>query len=69
MRHEAVVKETAQRTNVHSVYDVSAKSILKNVPMYLENGLPLQNLIWDILTSSRFRPISLCEDKEEGITF
>ena len=43
MRHEAVVKETAQRTNVHSVYDASAKSSLKNVPMYLETGLPLQN--------------------------
>ena len=67
MPPKAVVKETAQITKVHSVYDASVKSNLKDVPMCLETGLPLQNLIWDILTRSRFRPILLCQDIEEGI--
>ena len=69
MPHKAVVKETAQITKVHSVYDTLAKSSLKDVPMCLETGLPLQNLIWDILTRSRFRPILLCENIEDVIMF
>ena len=32
----------------------------------LETGSPLQNLIWDILTRSWFRPILLCGDIEKA---
>ena len=32
----------------------------------LETRPPLQNLIWDILTRSRFRPILLCGDIEKA---
>ena len=32
----------------------------------LETGPPLQNLIWDILTRLRFKPIFLCGDIEKA---
>ena len=56
MPHKAVVRETAQTTKVRIVYDTSATISSKNVSLNecLETGPPLQNLIWDILTRSRF---------------
>ena len=68
MPHKAVVREAAQTTKVRIVYDASAKSSSKNVSLNecLETGSPLQNLIWDILTRSRFRPILLCGDIENA---
>ena len=51
---KAVMREAAQTTKVRLVYDVSSS---KNVSLNecLETGPPLKNLIWDILTRSRFR--------------
>ena len=48
------MREAAQTTKVRLVYDVSSS---KNVSLNecLETGPPLKNLIWDILTRSRFR--------------
>ena len=68
MPHKAVVREAAQTTKVRIVYDVSVKNSSKNVSLNerLETGPPLQNLIWDILTGSRFRPVLLCEDIEKA---
>ena len=68
MPHKAVVRKAAQTTKVRIVYDASAKSSSKNVSLNecLETGPLLQNLIWDILTKSRFRPISLCGDIEKA---
>ena len=67
MPHKAVVRETAQTTKVRIVYDTSATISSKNVSLNecLETGPPLQNLIWEILTRSRFRPILLCGDIEK----
>ena len=61
MPHKAVVRETAQTTKVRIVYDTSATISSKNVSLNecLETGPPLQNLIWGILTRSRFRSILL----------
>ena len=66
MPHKAVVREAAETTKVRIVYDASGKGSSKNVSLNecLETGSPLQNLIWDILTRSRFRPILLCGDIE-----
>ena len=49
------------------MYDVSAKISSKNKSFNgcLETEPPLQNLIWGILTRSRFRPILLCRDIEK----
>ena len=68
MLHKAVVRKAAQTTKVRIVYDASAKSSSKNVSLNecLETGPLLQNLIWDILTKSRFRPILLCGDIEKA---
>ena len=68
MPHKAVVREAAEATKVRIVYDASAKSSLKNMSLNecLKTGPPLQNLIWDILTWSRFRPILLCGDIERA---
>ena len=62
------MRKAAQTTKVRIVYDASAKSSSKNVSLNgcLETGPLLQNLIWDILTKSRFRPISLCGDIEKA---
>ena len=64
MPHKAVVREATQTTKVRIVYDASAKSSSKDVSSIecLEAGPLLQNLIRDILTKSRFRPILLCAD-------
>ena len=58
-RHKAVVREAAQVTKVRRVYDASTKSSSKNVSLNecLKNRPLLQNLIWDILTRSRFRAV------------
>ena len=62
------MRKAAQTTKVRIVYDASAKSSSKNVSLNecLETGTLLQNLIWDILTKSRFRPILLRGDIEKA---
>ena len=62
------MREAAQTTKVSIVYDVSAESSSKNVSLNecFETGPPLQNLIWDVLTRSRFRPMLLCGDIEKA---
>ena len=68
MSHKAVVTEAAETTKVRMVYDASAKSSSKNVSLNecLEIGPPSQNLIWNILTRPRFRPILLCGEIEKA---
>ena len=62
MPYKAVEREAAQTTKIRIVYDESAKSSSKNVSLneWLETGPPWQNLIWDILTRLRFRPVLFC---------
>ena len=47
MPQKAVMAEAVQTRKVHIIYDTSAKSSSKNVPLNecLETGPPLQNLI------------------------
>ena len=68
MPQKAVMAEAVQTRKVHIIYDTSAKSSSKNVPLNecLETGPPLQNLIQDIQTRLRFRPILLCGDIEKA---
>ena len=68
MPHKAVVREAAQTRKVRIVYDASAKSSTKHVSLNqcLENGPPLQNFIWNILTRSRLRPTLLCRGIEKA---
>ena len=68
MPHKAVVREAAETTKVHIVSDASAKSSSKNMSLNecLETEPPFQNLIWDILTRLRFRPVLLCGDIENA---
>ena len=53
MPHERVVREIVQTT----------KNVLLNE--CLETGPPFQNLVWNILTRSRFRPTLLCGNIEK----
>ena len=68
MPHKTVVREAAQKTKLRKVYDTSAESSSKNVSLNerLETGPPFQNLIWNIYSRLRFRPILLCRDIEKA---
>ena len=62
------MKETVQIAKEHILYKASEKNCSKNVSLKkcLVIGSPKQNLIWDILNRSRFRPILLCGDLPLG---
>ena len=68
MPHKAVIRESAQTKKVPIVYDASAKpnSNSASLNVCLETGPSLQNLLWDIIVRSRFRPILLCGDIEKA---
>ena len=66
--HKHVVRQAAESTKVRVVYDAStrANSASPSLNDCLEKGPPLQNLIWDILTRNRVRPITLAGDIEQA---
>ena len=68
MPHKAVIRESAQTKTVPIVYDASAKPNSNSASLNdcLETGPSLQNLLWDIIVRSRFRPILLCGDIEKA---
>ena len=66
--HKHVVIQAAESTKVRVVYDASAQvnSTSPSLNDCLEKGLPLQNLIWTILTRNRFRLITLAGDIKQA---
>ena len=67
LSHRPVMTESAETPKIRIVFDNSAKScqISTSLKKCLETRPPLQNRLWDILISSRFRPILLCGDIEK----
>ena len=57
--NRTVRRESAETTKPRIVYDASPKPTKNSLSLndYLEMGPPLQNLMWDILVRSRFKPI------------
>ena len=66
--HKLVVRESAESTNVRIVYDASAKANDDSLSLNdcLETGLPLQNLVWNILVRNRFKPVALAADLKQA---
>ncbi|XP_068723854.1 uncharacterized protein [Montipora capricornis] len=59
--HKPVVRESAESTKLRIVFDASARSNERS----LEKGLPLQNLLWDILVRNRLKPVALAGDLKQ----
>lgn len=62
--HRPVIREPAEIAKLKIAYDASSKLTENSAPLNdcLETGPPLQNLMWDILVRSLFKPILLCGD-------
>ena len=60
-------RESTETTKLRIVYDASSKPTKNSTSLddCLATGPPLQNLMWDILIISRFKPIFLCGDIEK----
>ncbi len=66
--HKPIVKESAETTKVRIVYDASARETDDSPSLNdcLETGPALQNLLWDILVRSRFKPVALSADLKQA---
>ena len=60
--HRPAKRESTETTKLTIVYDASSKRTKNSTSLddCLSGGPPLQNLMWDILIRSRFKPIFLC---------
>ena len=58
LSHRPVIRESAETTKIRILNDASSKP----TKMCLETGSLFQNLMWDILVRSRFKPILFCGD-------
>ena len=68
LHHKPVVRENAESTKIHFVYDVSARANnqSKSSNEYLEPCPNLQNQIWKILVPTRFNPVAICGDLKQA---
>ena len=59
--HKPIIKNSAESTKLRIVYDASAKGGGDSPSLNdcLETGPSMQNLLWDIIISNRFKPIAL----------
>ena len=66
--HKAVIRETAQSTKMHIVFDASAKANQRGPSLNdcLENGPPLQNLLWSVVVQNCIKPVALCGDIKQA---
>ena len=66
--HKPVVRESAESTKVRVVYDASAKESEDSPSLNdcLETGPILQNLLWNVLVSNRFKPVALSADLKQA---
>ncbi|XP_057302720.1 uncharacterized protein LOC130636888 [Hydractinia symbiolongicarpus] len=62
--HRPVVREQAETTKVRIVYDASGRPDDGSPSLNdsLETGLPLQNLLWNIIVRNKFKSVSLCRE-------
>ena len=68
MPHGEVVRGDAESTKLRIVFDASSRPN-KDSPSLndcLEPGPPLQNLLWNVLSRNRFKPIALCGDIKQA---
>ena len=65
--HRAVFRENTETTKLRIVYDTSARENPNQPSMNdcLHPGLPLQNLLWNILIRARFYPVLLTGDLQK----
>ena len=66
--HKAVIRETAETTNMRIVYDASARAMPESPSLNecLYSGPPLQNKLWDILVRQRAYPIAVTADIQKA---
>ena len=66
--HRPVIREKAETTKIRIVYDASARenNEASSLNECLETGSPLQNMIWDIMTRNRLRPITVAGDLKQA---
>ena len=59
--HKAVVRENAESTKIHIVYDASARgnASVPSLNECLEIGPPLQNQLWNVRVRDRFYPVAI----------
>ena len=62
LSHKAVIHENAEITKLRIVCDPSARENRKVLSQNdcLETGPALENLLWNILIRTNFKPIALC---------
>ena len=66
--HRPVVRTSAESTKIRQVCDASARANANSPSLNecLETGPPLQNLLWDVILRTRFKPIVLCGDLKKA---
>ena len=66
--HKAVICENVESTKLQIVYNASARENSKILTLNdcLEIGHAPQNLLWNIYTGTRFKPIALCDDLQKA---
>lgn len=66
--HKTVIRGNAESTKPRIVYDASARKNSKSLSLKdcLGTSSALQNLLWSILTRTRFKPIALCSDLQKA---
>lgn len=68
IRHEPVIRETAESTKLHIVYDASARAHDKAPSLNdcLHACPPLQNQQWAVLVRARFHPVLTTGDMKQA---
>ena len=66
--HKPVVRESAETTKMHIVYDASARASgqTPSLNKCLETGPPLQNQLWDVLVRNRFHAVAIVGDLRQA---
>ena len=66
--HKTVIRGNAESTKPRIVYDASARKNSKSLSLKdcLGTSSALQNLLWSILTRTRFKPIALCSNLQKA---
>jgi len=67
--HKAVIRETAETTKMHIVYDALVRPTPESPSLNecLHPGPPLQNKLWDILVRQRAYPIAVTADIQKAV--
>ena len=66
--HKSVVEQWAEATKLRILYDASAKPTKKSPSLTecLEVGPALQNLLWNVLTRCRLKPVAITGDLKQA---